>query len=126
MSSSANRLRIKRVYEPADDADGTRVLVDRIWPRGVSKAKVDIWLKDLAPSTELRKWFNHEVERWPEFRRRYRAELAKNPDGIRQVLDLIDEGPVTLLFGAHDAEHNQAVVLMEYLQKNAHRDATGA
>jgi len=126
MVNIANRLRIKRVYEPADDADGTRVLVDRIWPRGVSKAKVDIWLKDLAPSTELRKWFNHEVERWPEFRRRYRAELAENPDGIRQVLDLIDEGPVTLLFGAHDAEHNQAVVLMEYLQKNTHRDATGA
>jgi len=103
---------IKRVYEPASPKDGRRVLVDRLWPRGVSKAKarLDAWLKDVAPSTELRQWFGHRPERWAEFRRRYLAELRGNP-AVGTLREMAVSGPLTLLYGAKDADHNDAVVL---------------
>jgi len=111
------KVRLKRAYEPAGSGDGQRVLVDRLWPRGVSKdeAKIDAWLKDVAPSTALRKWFGHKPARWSEFRRRYGEELKANPamDSLRQI---IAKGPTTLIYGAKDTQHNQAVVLAEHLQ----------
>ncbi len=113
-------LRIKRVYEAPANDDGLRVLVDRLWPRGLKKqdAAVDLWLKEIAPSTELRRWFGHDPEKWTEFRRRYRAEL----DGKEELETLrrrADEGRVTLLYGARDEEHNQAVVLKDLLEGKA-------
>jgi uncharacterized protein YeaO (DUF488 family) len=111
-------LKIKRVYEPSDKNDGTRVLVDRLWPRGMTKAKagVDIWLKELAPSAELRKWFGHDPDKWTEFKKRYRAELEMNDEQVARLREEIKKGPVTLLYGAKDEEHNDAVVLMEFLR----------
>lgn len=110
-------LRIKRIYEDPIADDGFRVLVDRIWPRGVSKerAKLDVWLKDVAPTTELRQWFHHEEPKWPEFTRKYRAELADNPEvgTLRDILSAHER--VTLLYSARDEEENQAVVLRDYL-----------
>ncbi|HEU0162080.1 MAG TPA: DUF488 domain-containing protein [Rhizomicrobium sp.] len=110
-------IRIKRIYEPADEKDGLRILVDRVWPRGISRAdaKITVWEKDVAPSTDLRKWFGHRPERWPEFRTRYRAELKHNPavDALRK---LVRGKTVTLLYGARDTEHNQAVVLAAFLR----------
>jgi len=108
-------LKIKRVYEPPQKEDGTRVLVDRLWPRGLSKehAKVDLWLKEIAPTAELRRWFGHDPARWEEFRKRYTAELKKNPEPVRLLKETIKKGPVTLVYGAKDEEHNQAVVLRE-------------
>lgn len=114
------RILLKRVYEPADEGDGFRVLVDRLWPRGESKerAAVDLWLKDAAPSTELRKWFNHEVEKWDEFRRRYVEELKANPGAVEEFRKAVKgKRTVTLLYGAKDEAHNQAVVLKEFLAK---------
>ena len=115
------KLRIKRVYEPADDGDGQRVLVDGIWLRGMTRqaAAIDVWLKEIAPSAGLRKWFGHDPARWQEFQRRYRAELAQNEPAVAQLLAMLKAGPVTLLFGARDTEHNQAVVLSDYLRKRA-------
>lgn len=115
-------VRIKRIYEDPDDADGYRILVDRIWPRGVSKerAKLDVWLKEVAPSTELRTWFHHEEPKWPEFRTRYRAELDGNP-AVAELRKLIAaNSPATLLYSAHNETENQAVVLSEYLGDRAH------
>jgi uncharacterized protein YeaO (DUF488 family) len=108
---------VKRVYEPAQEADGRRVLVDRLWPRGVSKdeAKLDLWLKDIAPSDELRKWFGHDPERWEEFQKRYREELKDKDDAVSELEDLLARGRVTLLYGAHDEEHNNAVALAAWL-----------
>jgi uncharacterized protein YeaO (DUF488 family) len=122
--ASENDLRIKRVYEPAEAGDGARVLVDRVWPRGVTKeaAALTLWLKDVAPSTALRKWFGHEPERWEEFCRRYHAELEQDQDGLAELRELRGKGRVTLLYGAHDTEHNQAVALRDYLL--AHRSRT--
>jgi uncharacterized protein YeaO (DUF488 family) len=110
-------IRLKRVYEPAAEDDGARVLVDRVWPRGVTKdaAALTLWLRNVAPSNELRKWFGHEVARWEEFQRRYRTELEANDEALAPIRDLVTHGRVTLLFGAHDEEHNQAVVLADYL-----------
>ena len=118
MSVPAGRLRIKRIYESPDKADGARVLVDRVWPRGMTKqrAAVDLWLKDIAPSPALRKWFGHDPQRWPEFRSRYRAELDRNPAAVGGLLDLATKGKVTLLYAAHDVAHNHAVVLIEYMK----------
>jgi uncharacterized protein YeaO (DUF488 family) len=115
----ASTLRLKRVYEAPADVDGLRVLVDRVWPRGLSKekARIDHWLKDAGPSTALRKWFGHDPERWREFRRRYRAELAKHPDALDALRSLIRGRRATLLYGARDEAHNQAVVLAELLEK---------
>ena len=112
--SAAGRVRITRAYEPAGDGDGYRVLVDRLWPRGVSKekARLDTWMKEIAPSTELRRWFGHDPARWDEFERRYRAELAE-PERRRLVDELTDRathGPVTLIYGTRDTAHNEAVV----------------
>ena len=118
----SDRLVIKRVYLAPDKDDGQRVLVDRLWPRGVSKreAAIDVWLKDVAPSAALRKWFGHDPQRWEEFRRRYLAELADNTDAVDQLRELAKTGRVTLLYGAHDEEHNQARVLLELLRGNKH------
>ena len=107
---------VKRVYEAAAKDDGYRVLVDRLWPRGLTKAKahVDLWLKEVAPSTELRKWFGHEPEKWPEFQKRYRAELKKDAlESLRKVEK--EHKKVTLLFGAKSEERNQAVALLKIL-----------
>jgi DNA-3-methyladenine glycosylase len=110
------KVRLKRIYEPAADEDGRRVLVDRLWPRGVSKvdASIDLWLKDAAPSPALRKWFGHRPERFPEFRRRYREELSDNP-AIPKLRELVTKYSTTLLYGAKDEAHNHAIVLAEYL-----------
>jgi uncharacterized protein YeaO (DUF488 family) len=115
-------LRIRRIYEPVTPDDGARILIDRIWPRGVSKdaAALTLWLKDVAPSTSLRKWFGHDAARWTEFRRRYRAELEANGPAVDRLRGFLRAGPVTLLYGAHDPAHNQAVALADYL-----RDHTG-
>lgn len=115
-------LRLKRVYEPAGPEDGMRVLVDRLWPRGLSKekARVNHWMKDIAPSAELRKWFSHDPDRWPEFRRRYTEELRQHTALLDQLRDLASGQTVTLLFGAHDEENNDAVVLREVLLKGLH------
>lgn len=108
---------IKRVYEPPGDEDGVRVLVDRLWPRGLSKAaaRVDVWLKDISPSPDLRRWFDHGAEKWPEFQRRYAAELGLAADAVSQLTALAAGGRVTLLFGARELAHNNAVVLAAYL-----------
>ena len=109
---------LKRAYEAPSDADGTRVLVDRLWPRGVTKAKarIDVWLKDVAPSTQLRKWFGHDPGKWTEFQRRYRAEL-KGSEALAELRKLAREGRVTLVYGAKDEEHNDAVVLAKLLRR---------
>lgn len=110
-------IRLARAYDPVTDADGYRVLVDRLWPRGVSKEKahLDLWDKDVAPSTELRRWFGHQVPQWPEFEKRYRAELAGN-QALDDLVAVCREHPVvTLVYSAHDHEHNQAVVLADVL-----------
>lgn len=114
-------IRVKRVYDPPDARDGARVLVDRLWPRGARKdeAKLTLWLKDIAPSDELRRWFGHDPARFDEFSRRYRAELAANQDAVSRIEDLVKAGPVTLLYAAHDEEHNNARVLADYLKARA-------
>ncbi len=119
----AAKLAIKRIYEPTSADDGARVLVDRIWPRGVSKqtAALTLWLKDIAPSTELRKWFAHDPKRWDEFCRRYRSELDANPEPVVQLKSLLKSGPVTLLYGAQDTTHNQAQALADYLRQPARK-----
>ncbi len=111
-------VRIKRVYEPAEPADGYRVLIDRLWPRGVSRerARVDEWARELAPSDELRKWFNHDPGRFREFRARYRTELQRHADQVDALRGRADAGPVTIVYGARDEQHNNAVVLSELLR----------
>jgi len=109
---------IKRVYEESVPADGFRILVDRLWPRGLSKdkAKVDLWLKDIAPSTELRQWFQHDPAKWMEFQKRYKQELKSKGDQLDVIKEKVHQGPVTLLYGAKDEEHNEAVVLLSMLR----------
>ncbi len=112
-------IRIKRAYEPPAPGDGRRYLVDRLWPRGVARESLalDGWLKDVAPADELRRWFGHDPARWPEFQRRYQRELdAASPELIQPLLAAAAAGDVTLVYGARDAEHNNAVVLRDYLQ----------
>lgn len=118
-SGHSARIFIKRAYEEPKPGDGTRVLVDRLWPRGVRKdgAHIDLWLKDIAPSAELRRWFNHDPERWAEFQRKYREELSSNESSFDELLSLAGYGPITLVFGAKDTEHNNAVVLQSILKK---------
>ncbi|MEO7774760.1 MAG: DUF488 family protein [Steroidobacteraceae bacterium] len=110
-------IRIKRTYEPVARGDGRRILVERLWPRGMKKEALDAdaWSKDIAPSTALRKWFGHRVERWDEFRKRYRKELSANREGWAPILAASERGTVTLLYSARDLEHNGAVVLRQYL-----------
>lgn len=125
----SKRIKIKRAYEPATSADGVRVLVDRLWPRGLSKAELpfDEWLKDVGPTTTLRRWFNHDPEKWPEFRARYFRELDSRPESWQPILSAAARRRVTLVYGAHDEEHNNAVALREYLQARAPRKRfTGA
>ncbi len=112
-------IEIKRIYDEEKRQSGYRVLVDRIWPRGLKKedVKADLWLRDVAPSSELRKWFGHDQDKWPEFKKRYFRELQGKKDDINIILEKERRGKVTLLFGAKDVEHNNAVALKEYLEK---------
>jgi uncharacterized protein YeaO (DUF488 family) len=114
---AAKNVKLKRAYELAERADGVRVLIDRLWPRGLKKANaaLDRWLKDLAPSTELRKWFGHDPARWNEFRRRYKTELRRHGDQLNELRTLARQGCVTLVYSAHDEVHNDAVVLRNVL-----------
>ncbi|HEX5461009.1 MAG TPA: DUF488 domain-containing protein [Steroidobacteraceae bacterium] len=116
-SKAGSRVSIKRAYEPPASSDGTRILVDRLWPRGVTKTDAHItqWMKEIAPSNELRKWFGHDPERWGEFRRRYRAELGQKRELMAELRSLARKGRLTLVYSAHDEAHNQAVVLREAL-----------
>jgi uncharacterized protein YeaO (DUF488 family) len=108
---------LARVYDQASAGDRPRFLVERLWPRGVRRAdlQLDDWVKDVGPSTELRRWFGHEPEKWDEFRRRYFAELDSRPEAWEPLRDAADAGDITLLYSSHDAEHNNAVALREYL-----------
>lgn len=114
-------VRLKRAYEPALPADGYRILIDRLWPRGVSReeARLDEWARELAPSAELRRWFSHDPARFDEFRRRYSGELATQNAKLRDLRRRAREGTLTLVYGARDTEHNDAVVLAEILRKRA-------
>jgi uncharacterized protein YeaO (DUF488 family) len=115
------RVNLKRAYEAPAKSDGQRILVDRVWPRGVTKEEIliDDWVKDVAPSAALRKWFNHEPPKWNEFKRRYFRELEKQPDALKRLLAKSRAGIMTLIFGAKDEGHNNAVALKEYLERNA-------
>ena len=110
-------IRVKRAYEPPSPEDGTRVLVDRLWPRGLRKAEaaIDCWLKEIAPSSELRRWFGHDPSRWEEFRHRYRAELSARPELLDKLRALMEQGALTLVYAARDEDHNHAVVLRDML-----------
>jgi uncharacterized protein YeaO (DUF488 family) len=117
-----DRFRTKRIYERPDPSDGTRILVDRLWPRGVTKgrAMVHLWMKEIAPSPALRTWFGHAPDRWLEFRKQYGDELTANEAGVRQLAALAAAGPVTLLYAARDDGHNHALVLADYMRKFPH------
>lgn len=110
-------VRLKRAYQPPTRDDGVRILIDRLWPRGMTKksAAIDEWFKDVAPSTELRQWFGHDPSRWEEFRRRYARELRRSPEHLDKLRDRARQGPITLVFSAHDEIHNDAVVLRDLL-----------
>ncbi len=112
-------LKLKRVYEPPEASDGTRFLVERLWPRGLSKqaAKLDAWLKEAAPSDELRRWYGHDPEKWAEFRRRYFAELARAPEALAPIREALKKGPVTLVFAAKDPRLSNARALKELLER---------
>ena len=114
---AADNVRIKRAYETSAADDGTRVLIDRLWPRGVKKTDADIdqWEKDIAPSTALRKWFGHDPARWQEFRSRYAIEIQEHPEQLKRLRALARQGPITLVYSAHDEVHNDAVVLRDFL-----------
>ena len=118
-------IRIKRAYEPSTRGDGRRLLVERLWPRGMRKEALllDAWVKEVAPSTELRKWFSHRVDRWTEFQRRYRRELSAHHDALSSLLEASRRGPVTLVYSARDPEHNAAVVLRDYLARRTLKTA---
>jgi uncharacterized protein YeaO (DUF488 family) len=121
-------IRTKRVYEPVAPDDGFRVLVDRLWPRGLSKeeARLDLWAKEVAPSTGLRQWFGHEPEKWVEFQTRYEAELKERPAAVEPLLAMAARGRLTLLFGARETRYNQAIALRHQLEKRiAERDGDG-
>ena len=117
--SHRSMIKIKRVYDPPAKTDGQRLLVERLWPRGVKKAdlKLDAWVKDVAPSAILRKWFSHDSAKWPEFQRRYRRELVKNPESWQPIMEAASKGPVTLVFSSHDAVHNNVVALKDFLEE---------
>jgi uncharacterized protein YeaO (DUF488 family) len=119
-------IELKRVYEPSAASDGARYLVERLWPRGVRKADLplDGWLKDVAPSPQLRRWFGHDPHKWAEFRRRYLAELRRNPSALEPLLVAAREGPITLVYSARDTKHNAAVVLRERLAREAGEEVT--
>lgn len=112
-------IRLKRVYDPVEPEDGQRVLVERLWPRGLSKAEaaLDDWVRGVAPSSELRKWFGHDPDKWPAFREQYRAELGQRPELVTDLRRRAEQGPLTLLFAARDRERNSAAVLKEVLEE---------
>jgi len=114
---------LKRAYEPVAREDGTRFLVERLWPRGVRKdaLRLDAWLEEVAPSTKLRQWFGHDPAKWPEFQRRYRAELDRNAEALSPILKAARRGRVTLVYSSHDQEHNNAVVLKTYVESRLAR-----
>jgi len=114
-----DRIKLKRVYEGASKEDGYRILVERLWPRGLKKEQVaaDLWLKEVAPSPELRTWFGHDPAKWEQFRRRYWAELKGKPEQVDLLKQKIKEGPVTFVYAAHDEQHNAALVLKEFLEQ---------
>ena len=116
-------IKLKRAYDSASKDDGIRFLVERLWPRGVHKTalRLDAWLKDVAPSTELRRWFSHDPSKWREFQRRYSAELNAKPEALEPILDANRRGHVTLVYSSHDKEHNNAVALAAYLAANISR-----
>jgi uncharacterized protein YeaO (DUF488 family) len=120
---AVDRFRTKRIYERPDPSDGTRILVDRLWPRGVTKerAMVHVWMKEIAPSPALRKWFGHAPVRWLEFRKQYADELTANEAGVCQLASLAAAGPVTLLYAAQDDVHNHALVLVDFMRKFSRR-----
>lgn len=111
-------IKLKRAYETPEETDGTRILVDRLWPRGLTKRKagIDLWLKEIAPSTELRKWFGHDPRKWRSFRGRYQTELKRHADQLEVIKSAAKEGVVTLIYGARDQERNEAVVLKHFLE----------
>lgn len=115
----SNRVWLRRVYDAPTRNDGYRVLVDRLWPRGTRRidAQLDEWCRELAPSTELRRWFDHDPHRWAEFQRRYRVELADHLDAVERLTEQVDSGRVTLVYGARDDEHNNAVVLRDVIEE---------
>lgn len=112
------QIKLKRVYEEPEPSDGKRVLVERLWPRGLSKenAKVELWVKDAAPSTELRKWFDHDPSKWEEFKRRYFAELNQNPEALLPIEKIISEGTATFVFASKEERYNNSAALKEYLE----------
>ncbi len=120
-------IKLKRAYEEPESGDGTRVLVERLWPRGVKKEnlKLDAWAKDVAPSDALRRWFAHDPAKWDEFRKRYFAELDARPDAVSEIAKQARRGTLTLVYSAHDTEHNNAVALKDYLQTRTHARAGG-
>ena len=113
------KIKIKRVYEKPDKKDGIRILVDRLWPRGLTKrrADIDLWLKDIAPSTKLRKWFGHDPEKWKEFKKRYHEELKNNKEPVSILYEQLKKRAVTLVYSAKDDQHNEALVLKEWLNR---------
>jgi len=115
------KIRLKRAYEPPEKNDGLRLLVERLWPRGLTKEKagIDEWFKDVAPSQELRKWYGHDLKRWADFRRRYLDELGRNPEAVARLRKRMKEGPVTFVFAAKDEEHNSARLLKDFLEGKA-------
>ena len=125
MSKGAMEIRLKRAYEPAEPSDGYRILVDRLWPRGLSRerAELDAWDRELAPSTELRQWFGHEPSRFPEFRRRFCEELGEHRSALAELRRRAREGTLTLVYAAKDTDHNDAVVLAEVLRRGLPRGA---
>ena len=114
---------LKRAYDPVSRTDGTRFLVERLWPRGVSKTdlRIDAWLKDAGPSTELRKWFSHDPDKWADFRRRYFRELDSRPEAWQPIVSAARRGTVTLVYSSHDTHHNNAVALLHYVQTKSRR-----
>ena len=118
MNSKQASIRIKRVYEDPQEMDGRRILVDRLWARGLSKekAKVDVWIKDIAPSTELRRWYGHDPHKWAEFKKRYIAELEANPENVEAILKEVHVGIVTFLYSSKEEQLNNAAVLKEYIE----------
>jgi uncharacterized protein YeaO (DUF488 family) len=125
MNSEQVKILVKRVYEEPDEADGHRILVDRLWARGLSKdkAKVDMWIKEIAPSTQLRRWYGHDPSKWSEFKSRYAAELEANPGEIEKLLREIQAGIVTFLYSSKENQRNNAVALKEYLEATLHAKA---
>ena len=121
-------LKVKRVYENTAESDGVRFLVERLWPRGMKKENLNMeaWLKDVAPSDKLRRWFGHEPLKWGEFQKRYRAELADNPNAWRPILEAMERGDVTLLYSARDIEHNNALVLKSFLEEHQRNGAANS